>query len=72
MLSPKICGLTTNVTFPVKISQITDGTSNTMVVSEKFLRPDLYDGNGGLTWSDDRSWTDGWDSDTVRPFGESK
>jgi prepilin-type N-terminal cleavage/methylation domain-containing protein/prepilin-type processing-associated H-X9-DG protein len=56
----------TNVPFPVKMAQITDGTSNTMVVSEKFLRPDLYDGNGGLTWSDDRGWTDGWDPDTVR------
>ncbi|MCH8839569.1 MAG: DUF1559 domain-containing protein, partial [Planctomycetes bacterium] len=55
-----------NVSFPVRMKQITDGTSNTMVISEKFLRPDLYDGNGGRTWSDDRGWTDGWDPDMVR------
>lgn len=55
-----------NVPMPVKMSQIPDGTSNTMVLGEKFLRPDLYDGNNGDTWSDDRGWTDGWDPDTVR------
>lgn len=55
-----------NVSMPVKMQEITDGTSNTMVISEKFLKSDLYDGNEGLTWSDDRGWTDGWDADTVR------
>jgi prepilin-type processing-associated H-X9-DG protein len=55
-----------NVSFPTKMKQITDGASNTMVVSEKFLRPDLVDGNNGNTWSDDRGWSDGWDLDTVR------
>lgn len=50
---------------PTKMKQITDGTSNTMVISEKFNRPDLYDGTT-FAWSDDRGWSDGWDPDTVR------
>jgi prepilin-type N-terminal cleavage/methylation domain-containing protein len=54
-----------NVPFPIKMKQITDGTSNTMVISEKFNRPDLYDGST-FAWSDDRGWSDGWDPDTVR------
>lgn len=49
---------------------IPDGLSNTMVVSEKIVRPDLYPGNmdgaGGFSWSDDRGWSDGWDPDTMR------
>lgn len=54
-----------NVPFPTELKQITDGTSNTMVISEKFNRPDLYDGTT-FAWSDDRGWSDGWDCDTVR------
>jgi prepilin-type N-terminal cleavage/methylation domain-containing protein len=54
-----------NVSFPTKMKQISDGTSNTMVISEKFNRPDLYDGST-FAWSDDRGWSDGWDCDTVR------
>ncbi|QDT68912.1 Type II secretion system protein G precursor [Planctomycetes bacterium MalM25] len=62
-----------NVTKPVKIARITDGTSHTLLVGEKLVRSDLYDGG---TWSDDRGWTDGWDPDTVRstcvrPFSDS-
>ncbi|MEM8946346.1 MAG: DUF1559 domain-containing protein [Planctomycetota bacterium] len=52
-----------NVTAPVKFSMISDGTSNTMLVGEKFVRPDLYEGGSG---SDDRGWADGWDFDTLR------
>jgi hypothetical protein len=37
-----------------------------MVISEKVVRSDLYDG-GGV--SDDRGWSDGWDPDTVRFTG---
>jgi prepilin-type N-terminal cleavage/methylation domain-containing protein/prepilin-type processing-associated H-X9-DG protein len=48
---------------PIRFSQITDGTSKTMMIGEKFLRTDLY--NGG-SWSDDRGWSDGWDPDTMR------
>jgi prepilin-type N-terminal cleavage/methylation domain-containing protein len=50
----------------IRPAQITDGLSNTMVVSEKLVRSDLYEG-GGV--SDDRGWADGWDPDTVRFTG---
>ncbi|QDT68911.1 Type II secretion system protein G precursor [Planctomycetes bacterium MalM25] len=50
-------------TRPVKVAQITDGTSHTMMVGEKLVRVDLYEGG---SWSDDRGWTDGWDPDTMR------
>ncbi len=52
-----------NVSDPTTFAQITDGTSNTMMVGEKFVRPDLYEGG---SWSDDKGWTDGWDPDTMR------
>ena len=52
-----------NVTPPVTFQMISDGTSNTILVGEKFLRPDLYDGG---SWADDKGWTDGWDPDTMR------
>ena len=54
--------------FPLAVrpGQITDGLSNTMVIGEKFVRADLYEG-GGV--SDDRGWADGYDPDTVRFTG---
>jgi prepilin-type N-terminal cleavage/methylation domain-containing protein len=58
---------------PVKPGQISDGTSNTLLVSEKLVRSDLYAGNltetGASSWSDDRGWSDGWDPDTIRFTG---
>jgi prepilin-type N-terminal cleavage/methylation domain-containing protein/prepilin-type processing-associated H-X9-DG protein len=54
----------------VDTGKISDGTSNTMMVSEKLVRSDLYAGNitetGGGSVSDDRGWSDGWDPDTMR------
>jgi prepilin-type N-terminal cleavage/methylation domain-containing protein/prepilin-type processing-associated H-X9-DG protein len=50
----------------VKIAQITDGTNKTMLISEKYVRSDLYQGG---TSSDDTGWTDGWDPDVVRSTG---
>jgi prepilin-type N-terminal cleavage/methylation domain-containing protein len=52
-----------DVPFPVKLSQITDGTSKTMVIGEKYVRSDKYEGG---TPSDDRGWSEGWDADTER------
>jgi prepilin-type N-terminal cleavage/methylation domain-containing protein len=51
---------------PVKFAQITDGTSNTFMIAEKFVRNDVYDDTGVLHYSDDRGWSDGWDADTMR------
>jgi type II secretory pathway pseudopilin PulG len=53
--------------FPTKPAKITDGTSKTMVIAEKYIRYDLYQppNNGGYA-SDDRGWADGWDADTMR------
>lgn len=51
---------------PVKFAQITDGTSNTFMIAEKFVRSDVYDDTGELHYSDDRGWSDGWDADTMR------
>ncbi len=58
---------------PVKPGKISDGASNTLLVSEKIVRADLYAGNitevGGASWSDDRGWSDGFDPDTIRSTG---
>jgi prepilin-type N-terminal cleavage/methylation domain-containing protein/prepilin-type processing-associated H-X9-DG protein len=62
----KLEGVFRNTTRPVKIAQITDGTSKTMLISEKYIRSDLY---LGTTSSDDFGWTDGWDPDVMRSTG---
>ena len=51
------------VPYPTKPSKITDGTSKTMLVAEKYIRSDLYLGGSP---SDDTGWTDGWDPDIMR------
>jgi prepilin-type N-terminal cleavage/methylation domain-containing protein len=48
---------------PVGIAKISDGTSKTFLLGEKFVRPDWY---GGGSKSDDKGWIDGWDPDAVR------
>ena len=48
---------------PVSFAKITDGTSNTFLIGEKYVRPDWY---GGGSWSDDKGWSDGWDLDVMR------
>jgi prepilin-type N-terminal cleavage/methylation domain-containing protein/prepilin-type processing-associated H-X9-DG protein len=58
-------GFSTKMTF----EKITDGTSKTFVVSEKWVPPAMYDGGtaGGGTWcADDRGWADGWDCNNMR------
>jgi prepilin-type N-terminal cleavage/methylation domain-containing protein len=57
----------------IEWKDITDGVSNTMVLGEKMVPSDQYEGGG---YSDDKGWTDGWDPDTVRstcfaPLGDS-
>ncbi|MCS6897040.1 MAG: DUF1559 domain-containing protein [Nitrospira sp.] len=48
------------------VGTIPDGTSNTLLVSEKQLHPQRY-----MTgdWHDDCGWADGWDPDVVRYTG---
>ncbi|QDT74731.1 DUF1559 family PulG-like putative transporter [Lacipirellula limnantheis] len=48
---------------PVSFAQITDGTSHTFLLGEKYVRADLY---GGGSKSDDKGWIDGWDPDAIR------
>jgi prepilin-type N-terminal cleavage/methylation domain-containing protein/prepilin-type processing-associated H-X9-DG protein len=56
-----------------KPGQIPDGLSTTLVLAEKYVRSDIYYGGlpsgRGLSASDDRGWTDGWDPDTIRLTG---
>ena len=61
---------------PIGFNDVKDGTSKTLLISEKFLPLDSYDGGGpffdGLVRAfegDDRGWSDGWDFDTVRSTG---
>jgi prepilin-type N-terminal cleavage/methylation domain-containing protein len=53
---------------PVKTDakDVTDGLSNTMMISEKFVRSDLYQGSEPPGYSEDAGWTDGWDPDVMR------
>lgn len=53
----------TNVTQLVNVAKVTDGTSKTMMIGEKYIRSDRYDASG---YSDDRGWADGWDADSMR------
>lgn len=55
---------TTNYGRPIRIAQITDGTSNTAVVIEKWLDPASYE--TGSRPADDYGWSDGWDWDALR------
>ncbi len=45
-------------------SKITDGTSKTMMISEKFVHVTKTLGSGGP--ADDRGWAEGWDFDALR------
>jgi prepilin-type N-terminal cleavage/methylation domain-containing protein/prepilin-type processing-associated H-X9-DG protein len=53
----------TNVPKPTTFAKISDCTSKTFVVGEKYVRSDLYEGGGK---SDDQGFADGWDPDTIR------
>ncbi len=51
---------------PINIQSITDGTSNTIVITEKRLNTDSWSSGD---WHDDRGWSDGWDPDIIRYGG---
>ncbi len=44
-------------------AKITDGTSKTVMIAEKWVNASLYQ---GTTQGDDRGWSDGWDFDALR------
>ena len=48
---------------PTTFAKITDGTSHTFLLGEKYVRSDLYEGGG---YSDDHGWSEGWDPDAIR------
>jgi len=52
-----------NVPRPIPFARITDGTSHTFLLGEKYVRSDLYEGGSK---SDDKGWIDGWDPDAMR------
>ena len=60
--------------FKMTFAKITDGSSKTMLIAEKWVIPDLYDGGRptiqgrteGINAGDDRGWADGWDCNTIR------
>jgi prepilin-type N-terminal cleavage/methylation domain-containing protein/prepilin-type processing-associated H-X9-DG protein len=56
------------VTGLVKAADITDGTSKTFMIGEKYVRNDNYEGSfaGRNLNSDDRGWSDGFDADAMR------
>lgn len=71
-VDPSACGpnpapgaFLSGVPNPTTLAQITDGTSNTLMIGEKYVYQQHYDGSGNDP-SDDRGWLDGWDPDTMR------
>lgn len=50
----------------VRIADIVDGTSNTLMIGEKQLNPLNYESGD---WHDDAGWADGWDPDVIRYTG---
>jgi hypothetical protein len=58
---------------PIGFNDVKDGTSKTLLISEKFVPVENYDGggpyhNGDIRKfaGDDRGWSDGWDFDIIR------
>jgi prepilin-type N-terminal cleavage/methylation domain-containing protein len=65
--------LTPSVTGPeVSFATITDGSSNTLLVAEKWLYKDWYNDrtSGGGSCIDNEGWCNGWDNDTIAYSGD--
>jgi type II secretory pathway pseudopilin PulG len=64
MLIPSANGAPSGVTGsnqpPVDLGKVPDGTSNTMMIAEKYLVTPF-----ATECDDDQGWTDGWDNDTI-------
>ena len=54
----------------VTLAEISDGTSKTYMLGERFADPDHY--ADGICGADDEGWDTGWDWDTVRWSGASE
>lgn len=52
-----------NVPHATTFAKITDGSSKTLLIGEKHVFVEMYEGGDA---SDDRGWIDGWDGDTMR------
>jgi hypothetical protein len=50
-----------------RMADITDGTSNTYLVGEKYLDPDYY--IDGQSYADNQAWDVGWTADNIRICG---
>jgi prepilin-type N-terminal cleavage/methylation domain-containing protein/prepilin-type processing-associated H-X9-DG protein len=61
--NPAAPGRHMGFTKKISFSQIIDGASKTLLISEKWVHSNHYDG-GGL--ADNRGWADGWDYDHMR------
>jgi prepilin-type N-terminal cleavage/methylation domain-containing protein len=48
---------------PTSFAKISDGSSKTFMLGEKYVRSDTYGGGGS---SDDHGWSEGWDTDVIR------
>src|SRR6185503_6555795 len=56
----------TGANAPTTIGKVLDGTSHTMMISEKRLYTNRYESG---EWDDDQGWSDGWDPDVLRWCG---
>jgi prepilin-type N-terminal cleavage/methylation domain-containing protein/prepilin-type processing-associated H-X9-DG protein len=72
LAGPQAPGRSSGFTKTISFGQINDGSSKTLLVAEKRLRPSEYGGNskslgdGFAPKFDDRGWADGWDYDHLR------
>jgi len=55
--------LTPSGTVAIKLATIIDGTSNTVLVGEKYLSPTTA--TSAPSCNDDQGWINGWDNDTI-------